>query len=281
MYPSSRLLFLFPVGFVLLWMYHSYSQQQQPEDVPRSTCDQSLSDSDGFICELDASWSERKLIYHDQDKKNMIKRPDTYYFLPNWEPNFHCSHARRIGAMGDGGKWVCDPYRLKSRADCLIYSVGSAGDFSFEIEMKQVLSNCEIHTFDKGRYPCPVNVCEFHQVMFGDQTDRVNTSKSWTTIINELNHTHRSIDILKIDIDGGEFRFFPQLLSSAKQFHPRQILLEVHPANVTLIHELFDLIRSYDYTIYSKENNVLAGPYFFEFSFLRLNRRFFNNPPPA
>ncbi|CAF5157758.1 unnamed protein product, partial [Rotaria sp. Silwood1] len=64
----------------------------------------------------------------------MVKRTHHIFFLSNWEPNFHCSHASRIGNMGDGGKWVCDLYRLKSRRDCLIYSAGSHGTFSFETE---------------------------------------------------------------------------------------------------------------------------------------------------
>ncbi|CAF0939114.1 unnamed protein product [Rotaria sp. Silwood1] len=152
----------------------------------------------------------------------MIKLPDTFYFLTNWEPNFHCSHARRIGARGDGGKWVCDPYRLKLRHDCLIYSVGSSGDFSFEIEIKKVIPHCEIHAFDQNPYLCPTNICSFHQVTFGDGI-QPNSSKSWLTVVEALNHTNRLIDILKIDIEGGEYSFFPRLLNSRPQLTDSQI----------------------------------------------------------
>ncbi|CAF5140155.1 unnamed protein product, partial [Rotaria magnacalcarata] len=34
-----------------------------------------------------------------------------------------------------------------------------------------------------------------------------NNSKSWTTILEELGHTQRKIDVLKIDIEGGEYSF--------------------------------------------------------------------------
>ncbi|CAF5065772.1 unnamed protein product, partial [Rotaria magnacalcarata] len=44
----------------------------------------------------------------------------------------------------------------------------------------------------------------------GNGTDP-NNSKSWTTILEELGHTQRKIDVLKIDIEGGEYSFFPFL----------------------------------------------------------------------
>ncbi|CAF1459438.1 unnamed protein product [Rotaria sordida] len=103
--------------------------------------------------------------------------------------------------MGDGGKWVCDPYRLKSRLDCLVYSVGSNGDFGFEVNMKKTMPHCEIHTFDQNQYSCPNGICIFHQITFGNGIHPPG-SKNWTTIIQELNHTQRKIDILKIDIEG-------------------------------------------------------------------------------
>ncbi|CAF1168987.1 unnamed protein product [Rotaria sordida] len=127
--------------------------------------------------------------------------------------------------MGDGGKWVCDPYRLKSRLDCLVYSVGSDGDFGFEVDMKKTMPHCEIHTFDQNQYSCPNGICIFHQITFGNGIHPPG-SKNWTTIIQELNHTQRKIDILKIDIEGGEYFFFPMLMQSSTRFLPQQILLK-------------------------------------------------------
>jgi len=127
---------------LMLIIYLSFVRNNQkcPEILPplASKCELSLFESDGYICESDALWNERKRIFHPENERNKIRYPDTFYFLTNWEPTFHCSHARRIGARGDGGKWICDPHRLKARTDCLIYSVGSSGDFSFEIELKKL-----------------------------------------------------------------------------------------------------------------------------------------------
>jgi len=203
-----------------------------------------------------------------------MKRKNPIFFLSNWEPNFHCSHSRRIGKMGDGGKWVCDLFRLKTRSDCLIYSAGSSGDFSFEIYMKQFMSHCEIHTFDKNLYQCPNNTCIFHQTTFGNGVSPEG-SKSWEMIIKELKHTNRLIDVFKIDIEGGEYDFFSSLFKSAKTSFPRQILVELHPKDAKDIHIFFELLRANNYVIFNKEPNLIAGPKFFEYTFLKLNSRFF------
>jgi hypothetical protein len=257
---------------LLIWIHRPCLQSTV--SLINNDCEQSLIESDGFICESKSVWNERKQIFQSQNKENMIRHPDTFFFLTNWEPTFHCSHTRRIGASGDGGKWVCDPYRLKSQHNCLIYSVGSSGDFSFEIEMKKLLPHCDIHSFDKNLYSCPKNICTFHQVTFGNGI-YPNRSKIWQSIVEELNHKNRLIDILKIDIEGGEYTFFPVLLNSEKSALPRQILVEVHPVNVSIIHDFFDRFRDNHYVISIKENNLLAGPYFFEYAFLKLNPRFF------
>ena len=239
-----------------------------------NNCLQSLNESDHFICEPDDLWNERKYIYKIQDRKNMLKRKDRIFFLSNWEPNFHCSHARRIGRMGDGGKWLCDLFRLSKGQDCLIYSAGSNGDFSFEIDMKKAMPHCEIHTFDRTFYNCPNHVCTFHQITFGNGT-YPKGSKTWAMITKELKHTNRLIDVFKIDIEGGEYSFFPLIFNAKNVFSPRQILVEIHPKPANDIHRFFELLRANKYVIFSKEPNLIAGSRYFEYAFLRLNSAFF------
>lgn len=48
------------------------------------------------------------------------------------------------------------------------------------------------------------------------------------TILNKLGHTH--IDILKLDIEGDEYRVLDQILQSS--LRPRQLFVEFHPSNV-------------------------------------------------
>jgi len=64
----------------------------------------------------------------------------------NWEPQLRCVGDQRLGNVGDGGKWVCDPDCLLEKGKCLLYSFGSNNDFSFETSMKGY--GCETHVFD-------------------------------------------------------------------------------------------------------------------------------------
>ncbi|CAF5190450.1 unnamed protein product, partial [Rotaria magnacalcarata] len=88
-------------GFSILFLWNGQSCSLTPL-LFNNDCRLSLIESDNFICESDAVWNERKTVYQTQDKENMKKRNSNIFFLSNWEPNFHCSHARRIGQMGDG-----------------------------------------------------------------------------------------------------------------------------------------------------------------------------------
>jgi hypothetical protein len=259
------------ISIIFIWSYQTCPKIALTVN---DGCQLSLLESDGFMCEPDALWNERKKSYHIQDKENMIPRNTSFFFLDNWTPNFHCSNARRIGTTGEGGKWVCDPNQLKSRNDCLVYSAGSNGEFGFELGMKQAMPHCEIHTFDKDFHQYPNDTCIFHTIKLGDGAP-MTYSKNWTTIVHELKHKDRIIDIFKIDIEGGEYAFFPLVFDSSKSSFPRQILVELHPQNGYDVHTFFRLLRSNGYVIFSKEQNLLAGQYYFEYSFLRFNSRFF------
>lgn len=50
----------------------------------------------------------------------------------------------------------------------LIYSFGSRDYFGFERAVKEILPNADIHTFNRGVYTCPPDVCIFHQATTGD-----------------------------------------------------------------------------------------------------------------
>lgn len=47
----------------------------------------------------------------------------------------------RIGTDGDGGKWVCGDYFPKNLTDCVIFSLGSFGEFSFEQAISEYTKN--------------------------------------------------------------------------------------------------------------------------------------------
>lgn len=64
-------------------------------------------------------------------------------------PAFNCPHeTERIGALGDGGKWVCGLSRLADKPDCVVYAFGIDWDSSFEAELLQRTRHCEIWGYD-------------------------------------------------------------------------------------------------------------------------------------
>ena len=263
------------VGLFILILYELGLQSWSPFCLSNiKNCTKSLMESDGFICEPDDLWDERKILHRIQDELNRKYINSFPIFMSNWEPEFHCSHARRIGRMGDGGKWVCDLFRLQNRPDCLIYSVGSSGDFSFENEIKKYLPNCEIHTFDFQGYQCPKGICTYHQFWLGDGKNR-SDSKTWPMVLKELGHENRLVDVLKIDIEGGEFQFFPTMFETPNISHPRQILVELHPPPVEPVKDFFKLLRANNYAIFYKDPNLMNRGELYEYAFLRLNSQFF------
>ena len=64
-------------------------------------------------------------------------------------PNFNCISKERVGRIGDGGKWLCGVRTvLAHKSNCIVYSIGSKGEVSFEIGLMKKVPNCKIHIFD-------------------------------------------------------------------------------------------------------------------------------------
>jgi hypothetical protein len=117
---------------------------------------------------------------------------------------------------GDGPKWICNPHRIReTRPDCLVYSIGSNGQYDFEEGMLQELStngrSCEIHVFDFGGYERPEDAARnIHYHQWGlEGSEEKSTIKrkmmSFPDIVKALGHEERTIDILKIDCEGCEW----------------------------------------------------------------------------
>jgi len=142
-----------------------------------------------------------------------------------------CTEIARFGDRGDGdgGKLVCVNSIRPSK--CVVYSLGSRMDFTFEIDIVEHFG-CEVHTFDctVGRpvaNTIPTGV-SFHPWCVGG-TDAVNPMGqfySLTTIRTKLGHP--TIDLLKMDIERHEFAVIPTF---TKENAPRQISFETHIHN--------------------------------------------------
>jgi len=130
------------------------------------------------------------------------------------------------------GKFVCGMSRLTP--PCVIYSLGSDGNFGFEASVS-ASTPCEIHTFDctvsADRMPptLPPRVT-FHPICLG--SDEVSTSKyrSLGSLMREFGHTR--VDLLKMDIEGFEYRvveaLYKTFLKEGGGNLPLQIAFEQH-----------------------------------------------------
>jgi len=234
----------------------------------------------------------------EQHQKRQLPRElrdPAYFYQHSFEPNFACRHERRVGGMGDGPKWVCDPHRI-SRSDvskkeeavgghrCLVYSIGSAGNTLFERGVQRdVPGGCEVHTFDmmtwnrrNGNFSALLTETNaiFHP--WGIETaENVRRNpqkfKTFQETLEVLNHTGRIIDVFKIDCEGCEWRIYEDWFDANVTL--RQILVEVHGVKVPQTFELFDrLMRRENYVCFHKEANVISKPPAdaWEFAFLKL-----------
>lgn len=214
----------------------------------------------------------------------------------------------RSRTSGDGGKWVCDLARLpRGEQECLVYSFGSHGHYAFERGISDRLQ-CEIHTFDPftlGTKPADDNIYTHSWGI--SLEDRVTaplpwwknerkTMKSLATIMRELGHKGRNINILKVDVDGIEFgifdneQFWESLDANGIVFD--QLLIEIHFEGISAdrytpdfltadgkkkrlntgadIDRILRVIVSRGYVLFHKEVNLAANDAC-EYSFIKLD----------
>lgn len=78
--------------------------------------------------------------------------PGTGWFQWWWEPCIGCGDDERVGPLGDGGKWICNPQKLLAPSKCNLLSIGSNNDFRFEREIVKRW-NCTVHIYDASSEP--------------------------------------------------------------------------------------------------------------------------------
>jgi FkbM family methyltransferase len=197
----------------------------------------------------------------------------------------------RVGTFADGGKWMCDPQSFKAGA--VVYSFGAGTEISFDTESAG-LFGWEVHCFDptpsvelafanyragqrvgKGRFwyhpvglaPVSLDPEKADDLVLEDRKCKV---KHLNELAAELGHTH--VDILKIDIEGGEMAALTEILSSGmlKKLAVKQLLVEFHLWDdkqwSSFVH-IISSLRQQGYLIFRKEFNPEDGRCA-EFSFL-------------
>lgn len=209
--------------------------------------------------------------------------PGKIFWQIFYEPSFSCMFKRRVGNAGEGGKWVCDPYLIAKKAldqPCLVYSVGSNGQYDFEEAVhKEVSPACEIHTIDMNDWRhygrgAPPKFVSYHKYKLGNPP-----ATSLSTIVHDLGHASRTIDIFKIDCEGCEWDTFRSWFGQG--VYIRQILIELHGtghSNGSNAHDFFNFLFNQGYVVFNKEPNTLGcGGKCIEYGFLKTRPGFASN----
>ncbi|XP_011437111.2 probable methyltransferase-like protein 24 isoform X1 [Crassostrea angulata] len=145
-----------------------------------------------------------------------------------------CRKVIRLGKLDDGGWDFCDDYRFRPRNNCLVYSYGIQFDFSFDDAIVKKY-NCEVHSFDPsmkvGDHKHGQNVFFHATGLSGDNNPSRGTNWKMRTLQKqreELGHSKRPIDVLKIDIEEYEYMAVPNMLQTGILKDIRQMAIEFH-----------------------------------------------------
>ena len=269
----------------------------------------------------DHKFPETPLMHHPAWKGRGHSTWDKRYpswYQTNFEPNFSCQFERRVGATGsvsrgngDGPKWICDPHRIKRLAaerkakdpahpGCVIYSIGSAGDFSFEKGMEEILGpgTCEYHIFDMGDFEEKMqkaNITRAHYHRWGlDKQGEENLEPGsqfygFRDTVKLIGHEHLDvIDVFKIDCEKCEWRIYRDWISSDLP-SLQQIQVEIHSGDLGKMHKdeihdhdispeipFFHFLEENGYVRFHKEPNIQYNDGSCEeYAFLKLDKEFF------
>jgi hypothetical protein len=125
---------------------------------------------------------------------------------------------------------------------------------------------CEIHTFDPTVASDTFighNISTFHEWGLGEDGSNAGPAyKSAATVIRELGHSGRTIDILKIDCEGCEMVAMPPLFESIARADVKvnQIQIEIHLSAFDVndraeLDRFFDAVDRANFRIFHKERN--------------------------
>ena len=153
--------------------------------------------------------------------------------------------AGRLNSLETG--WpVCDEDLQSLRAsDCLVYSVGVGGDFSFDDRLAD--QGCQVHSFDPTTRLLPRHLAHSHdrvhfhpwglrggcrgadekQSFYGAMSGDFLTLSE---IVHRLGHARRPPRVLKIDCEGCEWDAFVEMSRTARHLLARVdlLMLELH-----------------------------------------------------
>jgi hypothetical protein len=141
---------------------------------------------------------------------------------------------------------------------------------------------CEIDIFDftsKDTWKPPRSPgVRLHKLGVTSVAKSTDIFKSYAEIMAFLGHANRTVNVLKIDIEGSEFDVLPEVAAMPIDRRPQQILVEMHlSGGIHLqVRESDDVLlrlREAGYVMTHTEVNYFGALSFNEYSFLQLASR--------
>ncbi len=207
-----------------------------------------------------------------------------------------CASTFRAGRQDDGGKWLCNPDQITKGT--VVYGFGVSDDYSFDRDMAEIFG-AEVHMFDPGPnevikygpFMQPRKIGEgsitYHPIGLGPVAD--DPAHAWDLVIDQqpcevksladlarsLGHTH--VDILKIDIEGGEYTSLREMLASGTlhALGVRQLLVEFHfwdNHKFGEFVELVDTLKQQGFKLFRKELNPYDPTRAAEYAFVKTRK---------
>jgi len=225
-----------------------------------------------------------------------VKQLEQQYFWHLLWPVADCTRKDRIGKVGEGGKWICNSYKITK--PCTIYSFGAEDDVNFEKLWTYPFFGCKVVIFDpiasviKYLKPLLTPNMTLESIGLGpiggtlDQPDWGMLGKNVITQ-SLANITQRvglgdstQLNVLKIDIEGSETFAIPYLLLKEEPefdaLHVGQILLEFHHGigNFTSIINIINVVKllaKKEYFIFNMETNNYKNTNGMEVAFVHVS----------
>jgi len=203
-------------------------------------------------------------------RKTKKKQADAFALF---EPEWTCPKEMRLGKLGDGGKWICPVGSLtENDSKPVVYSIGSAGEDSFEMDFIFRWRQAEVYVIDPDpSYERPGLPYHYYPyaVDTHDGDGKVTIQKF------AEGQKHAKIDVLKMDIERSEWSVIPKLLSKSGKENPEvsQMVIEFHfdrPSDIDPLIVIMQMFMDAGYVLFHKENS-LFNIHGAEMSFIRLS----------
>ena len=231
-------------------------------------------------CELTWGALERSSNAVLRGREELLQRTDAAdVFIDRqiydpYEPERSCLIETRVGnQFGDGGKFVCGNEDTFAAQQCLAYSVGSNGDFSYEQDVIKTFG-CEVHTFDPTGNSTEFerlgkeSMVSFHpwglaatsRTMHNDATGLENPLMPLSKIQGVLGHKNRTIDLLKVDCEGCEHESLENIWADVidGKLDIGQVMVEVHGTSFNDTKKFFEGASRAGFQIFHKERNHIG-----------------------